>query len=427
MAIKGTIINSNTKVLNATIKTGAKGADGQDGADGQGYEVAEFLDFTGELSTAKDFQPYNDYTGAEIANLTFSADKKRGATGNVRIKGGSIATDAIPTNVTVLPASITLTTDVNQWNELDYQYLSDTHIRMVVSVLDSNFQPINTGTPSEPTITYDAVINSPTASTGYTEGDSVSVQATLTASSGTPNTTKTELINTANANEILATNMAAPFDSFAWDSTGTTGSVSLAVRWYVDDVLVETSDAVNITVNTAASFEYLDYVANSGVTIEGDGTIRRTTETQAGNYTKGARGTKAMSGDNSILFSADPDTAYASIGVTNTYSYSSGTFGINMDLAVILDDDTASKKLLIFENGSQTFSLTNGWALSDVYEIELIGTTVAVKRNGSTVFTSAQTFTKPLNSVVTFSDTPGLPKIINARFTNPTNLQASTI
>lgn len=62
-------------------------------------------------------------------------------------------------------------------------------------------------------------------------------------------TTKTELINTANGNEILATKTSAPFDSFSWDSTGVTGSVSLAVRWYVDDELVETSSAVGITVN----------------------------------------------------------------------------------------------------------------------------------------------------------------------------------
>lgn len=155
------IVNESENIIKVTVKEvyGKDGADGQDGApgaDGQDYQVSAFADFTGELSTASDFQPYNDYSGAEIISLSFSADKKRGATGNVRIKGGSIATNAIPSGVTVLPAGVQLTTDTSQWNELDYQYLSDTHKRIIVHILDSNFNPIQqsepTGDTTAPTI-----------------------------------------------------------------------------------------------------------------------------------------------------------------------------------------------------------------------------------------------------------------------------------
>ncbi|MCG9970984.1 cadherin-like domain-containing protein [Christiangramia crocea] len=118
------------------------------GSDGQDYQVADFANFTGELDVSGDFQPYNDYTGAEITSLTLSTAKKRGATGNVRVKGGSIATNALTNLGTVLPAGATISTDVNQWNEIDYQYLSDTHIRIILTVLDSNFQPVYANQPA---------------------------------------------------------------------------------------------------------------------------------------------------------------------------------------------------------------------------------------------------------------------------------------
>lgn len=95
----------------------------------------------GVLDISKDFQPYNDYSGEEITNLNFSSEKKIGSEGFVRIKGGSIALDALP-DVSVFPAGATLTSDVNQWNQIDYQYLSDNHIRIVLFILDSNFKPI---------------------------------------------------------------------------------------------------------------------------------------------------------------------------------------------------------------------------------------------------------------------------------------------
>jgi hypothetical protein len=239
-------------------------------------------------------------------------------------------------------------------------------------------------------------------------------------------TTKTELYNNGT---LVATKTSAPFNTFDWTpASGEVGSASLTVKRYEDGVLVATSAAVGGTVDAASSTEYVDWTGEISSVDQGSGTLASNVS-NSGIYNIGAKGTKATNGDNTIKFNypafATGDTAQG-LGLTNTYA-GIGADTYDMDIFALVNTATSLRKLYIYEDKVEKFNvtITDG----DLIELKVEGSTVKILRNSTVVYTSAKTFTLPLNPVGLFYKQAAYAqcKVINAEWANSANLIAATI
>ena len=234
-------------------------------------------------------------------------------------------------------------------------------------------------------------------------------------------TTKTELLNNG---VVVATKTAAPFYSWDW-TPATSGASSLTYKRYEDNVLVFTSAAITGTVDVAAAgIEYVVWEQFRNASSSGNGQLIYTSGT--GSYTNGAYGTKAINGDNAVSFIGRITNTISSgegIGLTNTYGgISAEGFG-GLDIFALVGQ--AGDNYQIFEDGVKVLDATP-YATNDVLTIRVAGTTVTVELNGTTVYTSAKTYTLPLTPIGLLDDITNC-EILESNFESNTNLITSPL
>lgn len=161
----------------------------------------------------------------------------------------------------------------------------------------------------------------------------------------------------------------------------------------------------------------------------GSGTLDFLQPNPTSPYDDGGYATKAINGNNGVTWGAPATTAMGAqgVGLTNTYA-GLATDNFNMDIVVLINTSSSSRKLLIYEDGVSK-QATEPYASADQIELIVEGTTVKVAKNGTVIYTSAKTFTLPLTPIGVGIASTEYPdsQIVNAQFTDNTNLVTSPL
>ena len=148
----------------------------------------------------------------------------------------------------------------------------------------------------------------------------------------------------------------------------------------------------------AAGIEYVVWEQFVNATSSGSGNLRSTSA--GSSYVNGAYAVRAINGDNAVSFKGEIGAVSTDVGggvgLTNAYAGISSGNQADLDIWVQFRKDVDDFR--VFENGS-VMTTAATYLSTDVLTLRVVGTTVTIELNGTTVYTSGQVYTLPLTPI----------------------------